>query len=402
MTVSAAPIPGQVRFALSRPALAWLVIRIGLLNLLTLGFYRFWGKTRLRRSFWSAASLGGEPFEYTGRPVELLIGFLIAIAVLTPLYGAISLIPLVTPDEDIAAVLQLPVFFAFALLWPFAIYRARRYRLTRTLWRGVRFGQDGSAARYALLSIGYWLLVAITLGLAYPWMRVALQRYKMRQTRYGQAYFEFDARGRALIAFWLAAWTASVLALVALVGVAVLARGLEPADPEALGDFFEENTQALIVRGSVYGLALVLSALLYLHYSIVELRVFAGATRLSGVALEARPRFVSVLTIVLIALALAVVTIALAILAAAYGFALGANGQASWAAAVFPLLAVAASFFILFPMIRYVFLYAPVLHHLAATLAVSDLTALDAIAQDQRARPQTGEGLADALDVGGL
>src|SRR4051794_33119066 len=48
-----------------------------LLSIVTLGFYRFWGKTRMRRYVWSRVSLSGDPFEYTGTGGELFVGFLI-------------------------------------------------------------------------------------------------------------------------------------------------------------------------------------------------------------------------------------------------------------------------------------------------------------------------------------
>ncbi len=49
-----------------------------LLGLVTLGIYRFWAKTRLRRYLWSHVSMEGDRLEYTGRGIELFIGFLIA------------------------------------------------------------------------------------------------------------------------------------------------------------------------------------------------------------------------------------------------------------------------------------------------------------------------------------
>src|SRR5258705_6215321 len=50
-----------------------------LLSIVTLGFYRFWGKTRIRRYIWSRLSLSGDAFEYTGTGGELFIGFLIVV-----------------------------------------------------------------------------------------------------------------------------------------------------------------------------------------------------------------------------------------------------------------------------------------------------------------------------------
>ena len=47
--------------------LAKIVAVNALLGIVTLGIYRFWGKTRLRRYFWSHVSFEGDPLEYTGR-----------------------------------------------------------------------------------------------------------------------------------------------------------------------------------------------------------------------------------------------------------------------------------------------------------------------------------------------
>ena len=61
-----------------------LVFKGAILALVTLGFYRFWFITDIRRMLWSATSVDGDAFEYTGRGKELLIGFLFAVAILAP------------------------------------------------------------------------------------------------------------------------------------------------------------------------------------------------------------------------------------------------------------------------------------------------------------------------------
>ncbi len=55
----------------------------------TLGIYRFWLATDIRRFLWSNTELAGETFEYTGTARELLIGFLIALAILVPIYAVL-------------------------------------------------------------------------------------------------------------------------------------------------------------------------------------------------------------------------------------------------------------------------------------------------------------------------
>src|SRR6476661_5021578 len=49
----------------------------GLLRILTLGVYHFWGKTEVRQRIWSAVPINGEPLEYRGTGGELFRGFLI-------------------------------------------------------------------------------------------------------------------------------------------------------------------------------------------------------------------------------------------------------------------------------------------------------------------------------------
>ena len=63
--------------------------RLALL-MVTLGIYRFWLTTDVRRFLWSNTEIAGEANEYTGTPLELLLGFLVAIAILIPVYAGFS------------------------------------------------------------------------------------------------------------------------------------------------------------------------------------------------------------------------------------------------------------------------------------------------------------------------
>src|SRR5262245_23169515 len=72
---------GGVRFLGQRRAYWRLLIRGAALLMCTLGIYRFWLATDVRRFLWSNTEIAGEPLEYTGTAFELLLGFLIAIAI---------------------------------------------------------------------------------------------------------------------------------------------------------------------------------------------------------------------------------------------------------------------------------------------------------------------------------
>jgi uncharacterized membrane protein YjgN (DUF898 family) len=102
------------------------------------------------------------------------------------------------------------------------VFRARRYRATRTIFRGLRFWMTGSGWAYAGRAMFWDLLTVLTLGFAYPWRSAALERYKLGHTRYGNIGGAFVSRGSQLFkrGGWL--W-ALFLIVAALVGVLLIA-----------------------------------------------------------------------------------------------------------------------------------------------------------------------------------
>src|ERR1700730_4265893 len=166
MSVPHHPPTMPVAFSGNRAEFFHLVNRGAGLELVTLGFYRFWLATDMRRHLWSNTHIDGDAAEYTGRGKELLIGFLIALAILVPIYLAYFLAGL--EAERVKAFASIPLVVFFYLFGQFAIYRARRYRLTRTVWRGVRFWMSGSGWAYALRAALWGLLMILTLGLVLP------------------------------------------------------------------------------------------------------------------------------------------------------------------------------------------------------------------------------------------
>ena len=187
------PLPVAVSFSGDRGEFRRLVTRGAWLELLTFGFYRFWLATDMRRHLWSNTLVDGDAAEYTGRARELLIGFLIALAIIVPVYLAYFLAGL--EAERVKAFASFPLIAFFYLFGQFAIYRARRYRLTRTVWRGVRFWMTGSGWAYAGRAALWGVALGLTLGLILPWRDAALERYKMRHSWYGDLQGSFEGSG---------------------------------------------------------------------------------------------------------------------------------------------------------------------------------------------------------------
>ena len=217
-----APVPApsvKVDFSGTRGDFFRLVRNGAVLELITFGFYRFWLATDIRRHLWSHTSVDGDAPEYTGRGRELLIGFLFAMAILVPIYVAYFVLTI--EAERAKAFASIPLFLFFYMFGQFAIYRARRYRLTRTVWRGVRFWMDGSGWAYALRAFGWGLLATLTLGALLPWREASLERYKMRHCHYGDLQGSFHGRGSELFKRGWMLWLAALSPFIVTLGLAI-------------------------------------------------------------------------------------------------------------------------------------------------------------------------------------
>jgi uncharacterized membrane protein YjgN (DUF898 family) len=344
-----------------------IAVSNGLLGLLTLGIYRFWGKTRLRRYLWGRVAFLGDRLEYSGTAKELLIGFVVALAILAPLIGGFLAVELTFEDDlKIIAAKELVQLLVILFLIQLAIYRARRYRLTRTQWRGIRAGQTGSAFKYGFLAFGWMIVVLLTLGLAYPVYRTRLQRYRTENTWFGDRALEFHGQSAELFGPWVLTW---LLFLPSF--------GLSYAWYRAKEfRYFVSRTGYGALRFQS-GLSAVSVFLIYLAYYIA---VSAVIGTVSGLATGLMPA-----------------------LSSAYMDMASGNTEAMIANDLtvnLTLIAFIALVVVLFGLVRILFYVHPFFRVVCQTLTVIGEEDYAAIAQNQQAMPGRGEGFADTLDVG--
>lgn len=164
------------------------LLLFNILKILTLGVFRFWAITRVRRYIWSRSELLGDAFEYHGTALELFKGFLVALVVLGPLLLAyqVAATALLAHSEWAAIALNFLFFAVVFALWPIGVYRALKYKVSRTSWRGVRFHLDGGARGYAGRWMGHTLLNMMTLGLTWPLYYASIMNYTLNNLRYGR------------------------------------------------------------------------------------------------------------------------------------------------------------------------------------------------------------------------
>jgi uncharacterized membrane protein YjgN (DUF898 family) len=404
---------GNVRFRGDTVAFWRLMARGALLLMLTLGIYRFWLATDVRRFLWSNSEIAGHSLDYTGTPTELLIGFLIAITILVPINALLFLILFLETLAQYATVIG---FLFLAFLGQVAVYRARRYRLTRTVLRGIRFHQTGSSWRYAVCASFWWSLAILSFGLLYPFAVASLERFKLRNTFYGNLPGRFVGSGARLFLRGLLMWLLVMGPL--LCGLLV---ALATIDPDALFDVLERGGENLGdldpavyvgLAAAAFGFAWAAFAgfLLYPVFQAMVLRWWASGLRFGEVTATSHLRtgqvYGAYLRFLLYAVLFGIVSgIVIAIIATLWIAVARGGAVASTAAeiggaalAVLGYLAVVLGYWAIYQATVKLSLWRLVMD----SLDLSGVAALDRVTAAGQPSSSVGEGLADALNVGGL
>lgn len=373
-----------------------------LLQLPTFGFYRFWLITDIRRHLWSHTRIGDESLEYTGRARELLIGFLIALAILTPIYVGYFLLGI--EAELWQAFASIPLFLLIYVLMHYGTYRARRYRATRTIFRGVRLWMTGSGWAYAARAVAWDLLTIVSLGIALPWREAALERFRMRNTHFGDLQGAFAGRGWVLFKrgwwLWLISGVPLLVLLPTLIVMLLMDRGRIVTPP---------------VEGNIVIVLIGVSLLLWLPASVIGLpfyRAISTRWRLEGIRFgeffmtcDLRKRSVLlayVKAMVIGGVVTGVMGIILQMLAEGFGFSWEGLGDGK--APPFAVIIAFGVFYILVALAMAVVMLQIVTRGIweltVHSVTVFNLAALDAATARGAAAGSLGEGLADALDFG--
>lgn len=185
-----------------------------LLILITLGVYFFWAKVRLRSYLLSQTEMEGDRFAYHGTGRELLIGFLKASLVFGVPYLGLQLssilLDLEMPGQIVVMVLG---GFLILVFLSVAIVSARRYRLSRTSWRGIRFSFRGRTLDFMKLFFVGGFLTGITLGAYYPLYATKRQLFMVEHSFFGDRQFRFDGEGWDLYTSYLTAYLLTPMTL---------------------------------------------------------------------------------------------------------------------------------------------------------------------------------------------
>lgn len=284
-----------------------------LLTIVTLGIYRFWATARTRRYLWSRTRFADDHLEWTGTGLEMFLGFLVVMAFLLPflLFFQFGFQALLLRGHFAIAAVLMPLFYTgFFYLAGLAIFRALRYRLSRTYWHGIRGGSDDAGWSYAAASLGRTLAAVFTLGLLVPWTMTGLWNRRWNAMSFGQHAFRAHVDTRGLMGRWL------LIYLVPVIGAF------------GIGGFIYALVYGSTVtpgRGGTYLTAALAILFLYLLVLLASLAYYAkfyrraiGSTRLGPLQLAFTARSVDWLRLILGSIALVVVTLGLGLVFLSY------------------------------------------------------------------------------------
>jgi uncharacterized membrane protein YjgN (DUF898 family) len=406
MAMMPSPPSGSVIFSGERGEFRRLVMRGALLELITVGFYRFWLATDVRRHLWLHTTVDDDAFEYTGRGRELLFGFLFALAILMPVYLAYFLVGV--EAERAKAFASIPLVAFFYVFGQFAIYRARRYRLTRTVWRGVRFWMTGSGWAYAARAALWALLMPLTLGLILPWREAALERYKMRHSHYGDLQGRFEGTGWQLFrrGWWI--WLLALVTLTLLLVIVPAAQWFPQWFPRS----FPPVAKLL---NFLWLLIPVAAPFLYGLFKAMEWRWWISGIRFGDVRLESKLSSGALIglywkvigwNLLLVMLLAAYVMLCAAVVANMSGTTFGQFFAQQIAAKSVPFLALAGFGYLVVVLtmnvVLRVYLLRDVWVRVLESTQVRGIQAAADVAAKGELANALGEGFADGLDVAGF
>ncbi len=312
-TARSHPESGRRRIDISFESHDDRLVSLGLINGLllvgTLGLYSAWAKTEVRRKLWSFTRINGEPLEYTGTGRELFLGLIIVFSlVIVPVFlGGVAVSLMIPGSAQALTGYQFIIYTLFLFLFGVATYRAKRYRLSRSQWRGIRGALTGSSTGYGwtyfwTLAVPAIVITALALAAAWltgpniggtillggliaalwilPWRANKLQQIATTATHFGSQPLTYTGTSRPLYARYLYAWAGSAVILLASILVtlhlAVDSGALETWRTTKQFPAFS----SLLRLALVWLTALALCAIITAWYRASQMRHFAHHTHI--------------------------------------------------------------------------------------------------------------------------
>jgi uncharacterized membrane protein YjgN (DUF898 family) len=192
-----------------------LTLKNMLLSMCTFGIYSFWGKINIQKFLNRGTYFGEEALDFHGTGKEKFIGFLKGMGIITVLViiASVATAFLGKLIGAIAAqvILMIIVYGAILLITPMIIVGKRRYFLSRSSWRGVRFIFNGRWKKMGLILLKGALVSILTLGIYIPWFIHDIREFMINNSGYGTEPFIYTGNKRTYAKTWWLGFLFSIL-----------------------------------------------------------------------------------------------------------------------------------------------------------------------------------------------
>ena len=161
-----------------------------LLTVITLGIYYAWGRAKKLRYIYSNTNLNKERFHFTGTGLEMFLGLIKVIGLYIVFVIVFQVISYYYP------LIGLLFFYCVIVaIIPYSIHASLRYKMSRTSYRGIRFGYRGKLGDLSKKWFLGVLLTIVTFGIYSSWLQMKIRRYTHRNIRFGDINFSNEAKG---------------------------------------------------------------------------------------------------------------------------------------------------------------------------------------------------------------
>jgi len=181
-----------------------------LLTIVTLGIYSAWAKVRRQRYFYGNTWLAGASFDYHARPIRILIGRIIVLALIVGYNLALQFQPLVGGLIGVAAIFAIPWF----------VMRGLRFSARVTSYRNVRFDFTGKYGGAFLAYVLGWALIYGSGGILAPLASQWMWNYNLGHLRYGDRPIKCEPRLEKLYGQW---WLPVIVLVGGMIVLIILA-----------------------------------------------------------------------------------------------------------------------------------------------------------------------------------
>jgi uncharacterized membrane protein YjgN (DUF898 family) len=312
-------------------------------------------------------------------------------------------------ESAVSGVWQTLLYAAFFFLAGVGVYRAQRYRLSRTRWRGIRGGLSDDSLRYGWAYVWTALLIPLTLGWIIPWRATRLQSMLTNRMHFGSKPLRFDATAEPLYLRFAGLWLGTLFILFVGGG----------AVSTYIGNLVQSGRLApgMPLRNIDIAAILAILAASYLLYGIVsawyragQINHFASHTHFEGATFKAQTTakgliwlavsnfLISMLGFLAVLVVVTAVATMLGGVAArlAEGLTWSGTAQLSAPSAIPALIMlILATGFVLFSPIT----QARTTRYLVERLSIVGAVPLAGIGQGADPGLTRGEGLAQAFDI---